>query len=518
MKIIYALKNKGIIRSTMMLIVISGVLKSLGYIEKILFAYYFGTKAEVDVLIVVSTIIFNVFIFFREIVEPAFLNIFLNIRNEGEEKEWSFFNSFLRVLLVPIAFIFIVGFCFPEKIIDIAAPGFSIAKKIMAVKLLKVASPAIFFLSISTIITVTLNSQKKFLLPAISDIAFKSVSILVFILFFNWYGIVGACIGIVFGSMAKLFIQLVPLWQKISFSQVKHNSSYYKKTWGLTWPLVLGVLFSQSNLLIDNIFASYMNNGTIAAISYAKKVVEMPVLIFPYVLSIVAFPYFAQFAIEKNLVKLRKLFYETTGIVAFVFLPLAILFCVFSNQLVSILFEHGAFDALSIRLTAQPLSIYSIGLPSFAIETIIILIFFSMGDTKMPIFIGMACVILNVTITFLLIPHMGYLAIALALVISKTTKVTALFYILKKKLQLNGKIMGQFFIKIILASALFLLSVYITKYALAAVPTISILHKNIQFAFCTISGIVIYLLACYALKLNNYLDKKLKPRLASETD
>ena len=72
-------------------------------------------------------------------------------------------------------------------------------------------------------------------------------------------------------------------------------------------------------------------------------------------------------------------------------------------------------------------------MPAFAIETVLVIAYFSLSDTKTPIFTGIICVIINITITWILLQYAGYLGIAWGLVASKSLKVIVLLYLLRNK-------------------------------------------------------------------------------------
>ena len=67
---------RAIIQATTIVTVIVLVVKGLGFVEKLLLAYYFGTGPQVDAYLVVFTIIFSAYVVLREVVRPSFLPTF----------------------------------------------------------------------------------------------------------------------------------------------------------------------------------------------------------------------------------------------------------------------------------------------------------------------------------------------------------------------------------------------------------------------------------------------------------
>lgn len=229
----------------------------------------------------------------------------------------------------------------------------------------------------------------------------------------------------------KLGIQLLKIR---SFSKIpveRPNTDYIKAILIISWPLLIGNVFSQLSTVVDNIFASFLNEGSISALSYSKKIIDLPVILFPYTVSIVIFPFFTELSIEKSNIRLFRLLRDSLRIIVIFFVPLMIIIGLFPGNIISLIFERGAFNAESTRITSIALSIYNLGIVAFALETILVIFWFARGRIKTPVILGIICVTLNILITFLLIKPLGYVAIALSLVISKWLKVLVLMYITK---------------------------------------------------------------------------------------
>lgn len=433
-KIFYFFKNNEIIKASLILSLITCLIKLAGYIEKVLLAYYWGTSFDADSYNAIFTFIISILVFFREIIEPGFLNVFLKTKHEsGEKKAWEvFFSVFLCILPVAVL-ISLILFCYPNSVTHLILPGFSGERLSLSGDLMKTASLACVCLILSTLTNITLNAYKRFTIAAVGDLVFKFALILFILLFADKSGIFAAIYGMVFGSIIKLFVHFIALLKNAKGKFFSFRTIYLQKIWVISWPLLIGIIFSQISNLVDNIFASYLQEGSISALSYAKKIVELPVVIFPYALSIVLFPHFSQLHIEKNIFRLKELLHTTLKWIAVIFIPLAMITFLFSENIIHLIFQRGAFNVESTLLTAKPLAIYSFGMPAFAIETVLVIAYFALADTKTPVFTGIVCVILNIIITWILLQYIDYLGIAWSFVVSKSLKVIILLYLLKSK-------------------------------------------------------------------------------------
>jgi putative peptidoglycan lipid II flippase len=159
----------------------------------------------------------------------------------------------------------------------------------------------------------------------------------------------------------------------------------------------------------------------------------MPVVVLPYALGIVIFPFFSELAISGEKEKLMQLLMRALRVITFLFIPVAVLFIVLREPIVTLLFQRGAFDSHSTMLTATAMLYYSVGLCSFAVEAVLVQFYFAMSDTKTPIAVGIFCVLLNILITYYLITPLAHGGIALALTISKSVKIAVLCGLLKRR-------------------------------------------------------------------------------------
>lgn len=416
-----AFKNK-IFKASVGLISINLFAKVLGYGEKLLLAKYFGTGYQVDVYTVVITLIFSFFYFFREIVEPSILRIFLEKEKEEAREGWSIFNFGIRIILGVTLIISFLIYTFPEKTVGIFASGFEGEKFLLAVSLLKKTIVSCIFLSLSTLTSIILNAKKYFVFPALGDLVFKLIIILGFLSIDFENGILGVGMAIIIASLLKLGLHLSLLYKNLSFSKLNISRDSKNQMLKLSVPLLVGVVFSQLSGIIDNNFASKLQDGAISSISYAKKIIELPIVLLPYVLSVVIFPFFSEMSIKKETLMLKKLFTESITLMVIIFLPLSLFYILQSHQIVELIFKRGAFDEQSVDLTTLPLFVFSFGLLAFAIESILVIYYFSNADTKTPIIVGIVCVILNILMTWSLLDRLGYMAIPFAYVVQKSIK------------------------------------------------------------------------------------------------
>ena len=496
--------SNDIFKSSAGLLIITLLAKILGYGEKLLLAYFFGTSFHVDVYTVVVSLVTSIFILYREAIEPGFLNVFLSIKNKGKKEEaWSLFYFVGGIILLTTGLCSLIVYAFPADVMKILAPGFSSHELSAGTKLLKIIFPACIFLALSTLTGITLNGEKKFVVPASGELISKIFIIICLVALYTLYGIEAAALGVLFGAVAKVGVHLIGIINQLPRNIAAPSREHIADMWHLTWPLLIGVVFSQVRDLSDQIFASFLNEGSIASLSYARKISDLPIIILPYTVSVVLFPYFSQLAIEQKSNELSDLFRSTLQWVAVVFIPLSIFFFTFSTLIVQVIFQRGAFDIEATIMTAQPLKVYSIGLPAMAIEAVVVIFYYANANTKIPIFLGIAYSILNVLLAFVLIRYLDYTGIAIAFVISKYLKGITLLFLLKRIIPFNYKEALNYIIKLFLAAVCFTITLWLMlNFLHEQVSADDLITKIFAACFILFGSSSVYIVAIRVLKIN----------------
>jgi putative peptidoglycan lipid II flippase len=489
-----------IFRSTGVVIGITVFIKIFGFVEKLILAYYFGTGYVLDSYLVAFSVPLMLFVMVREIIEPSFLPTFMGVlHDEGEKQGWRLASN---------AALSLAGVILAPQLVGVLAPGFDGQKRELTTRLVRILMPSSLFLGMSALTYITLNAYKRFAVPALGDVFFKIMPIAVFVLLYRFFGITGLAAGVIAGAAARLSVHCAGLREKIRMFRFRMETTYppVRRMSRLMGPLILGIIFSQLSLLIDNAFASTLAPGSISALSFAKKLAEMPIIIIPYALGIVLFPYFSELAIAKNHGRLIGMLLHAIKMLIVVFVPVAVIFIVLRVPLVRLLFERGEFNSYSTQVTSSALMYYSFGILFFAIEAVLVQFYFSTSDTRTPVIVGIICVCLNILFTYALIAHLKHNGIALALTVSKALKVMILYLLLMRRFR-----MGVYREPLILlCKALFagIISGACMYGALALIgPRLRpcFMHDAVMVLSCTAIGAIVYVASGLMVRTKEYL-------------
>jgi len=117
----------------------------------------------------------------------------------------------------------------------------------------------------------------------------------------------------------------------------------------------------------------------------------------------------------------------------FLSIPAAVALILASEQIITSLFGYGSFNIESVNNTAIALTFFAFGVPAFSILKIFSNLFFARNDTRLPFYLSVVSVIINILISVLLFGRLGFVIIPIATSISSWVNVFLHFYFIKKR-------------------------------------------------------------------------------------
>jgi putative peptidoglycan lipid II flippase len=425
--------TRSILQATTLVTAIALLVKGLGFLEKLLLAYLFGTGPEVDAYLVAYSLPFSAYVVLREVVKPAFLPTFLRTRQASERDGVRLVAVSATVLLVLLALATAAGVALAGPLVALAAPGFGAEQRALAVRLTRMVMPALLLLGLSTLTTAVLHARKQFVLPALGEAAFR-LGPIAFLLLLG--GVPAAAAGVALGSMTKVLIEVSGLRRHVAGIRPSLDLAFgpVRTVGRLAAPLLAAFFLSLFvGPLVENAFASREGVGGVAALAYARKIAETLTTILPYTLGLVLLPFSAEMAARRDATALAATLSGALRALSLLFLPVAIGLMVLREPFVRLLLERGAFTAASTALTAWPLLFYGLALLPFVLEVVVVQFFFARQDTLTPVLADATTFALNVALIALLSPGLGLGGIALAAALAKGVKIVSLLVLFQRR-------------------------------------------------------------------------------------
>ncbi|SEM37854.1 putative peptidoglycan lipid II flippase [Syntrophus gentianae] len=412
--------------------------------------------------------------------------------------------TFLSILLVVVS---LAGVLLSPLIVSLMAPGFikNPAQFDLAVFLTRLMFPYIFFISLVALCMGILNSLRHFAAPALSPVILNISMILSTLLLHRCFQqpITALAIGVMLGGVLQLAMQW-PFLIKMG-ARLKPNFSFrhpgMKRIGRLLIPTLVGSGIYQINIFIGTILASILPKGSVSFLYYADRVVELPLGVFAIAVGTASLPSLSAQVAKGLFDDFKQTISFSLRLILFITVPATVALIALREPIVSVLFQRGAFDAYSTRMTAQALLYYTLGLWAFSVIRVIDSAFFSLQDRRSPLKAAFVSLLVNVGLSILLMFPLKHGGLALATSAASAVNVLMLSFILRKKV---GSYLNQRFyaslVKTFLASALMAVSIYLVSLVFPWNIEASFHVRVLFLTYCIAAGILTFFGASFLLK------------------
>lgn len=415
----------------------------LGFVRDILFATFFGTSFTADAFVVS----FKLPNLFRDLVGEGAMNaaivpVLTQTRaQEGRQEFLQLISALFARFVVLLFIITLFGVIFAPWVVSIIAPGFlqEPSKFDLTVSLTRKMFPFIFFIGLSAYMMGILNSLHNFATSALGPILLNLSMIfsIIFLIHYAQMDVHAMVIGVLVGGVLQCLVQIPSLYkEKVvpSFVWIRHGGVH--KILRLMVPRLWGTAVYQISVFVDTIFASFtwiVGPGGQSALYYASRLFQLPLAIFGVALAQAVLPTLAIHHAQKNHTDYLSAVNFALRYVIYICLPASLGLTLFADEIVHVLFLRGEFDVYSADITSQALYFYSLGLVSCAFIKVLVSAFYAIQDTRTPVKTATLSLVLNVTLSFILMRVLKIGGLALSTTVSATCNAILLWVLLHRK-------------------------------------------------------------------------------------
>lgn len=430
-------QSKVAVKSIFIMIIFSLASKLLGFAREMLIAAKFGSGMKTDTFFVAITAA----TLFTSLITSSLNTTMIPVMSEIEEREGKdgkkkHTNNLLNICILISTAIVIIGWILSPLIIKVLAYGFEGYQFRLAVIMMRIGIPVIIFAGVVGVYRGYLQSELMFIESAATQFPFNFTYIAYLVLLSSLFGIKGLMVTSVLAVGSQILIQL-PGIRITGYRYKLHldfKDQYVKKIAYLVLPVLISIAISDLNQIIDKSMASTLIEGSISALSYSNRLNSFALSVFITAITTVFFPMLSKEAIKENLVSFKRLIRNATNVILVITIPATVGLIVLKQPIVRMVFERGAFDTVATQMTSAALLFYSFGLVGAALRVLIDRIYYSLQDTKTPMYNGFIALGLNIVLNLILIKYLAHGGLALATSIATTVTTGSLMYGLRKRI------------------------------------------------------------------------------------
>lgn len=336
----------------------------LGFLRDLFIAKAFGLSWEADLIFVALILPMFFENFLGLALRDAMIPYLQKLRSQSEAlfetvSRWLYW----RVMLMgaAVSAIAIIG---SYWILNLLTPGWSDAQVASGQLVFCVGAVLIAVQAVLYCQGALLNMDEVFILPMTRTVLLNAGAI-IGILLFQPTGMV-IFVGMLLPQLALILVQ----HRRIAYLRggVEVDAGGHGGGFGLAFaPILLAAGAQQGCILAERMFASFLDEGSITMLSFAFRIVTIPLTLYALSVLAVLFPRFVSSWNDDDLsghaVVIRK------GLLAtLLFLvPATVVLCSFPQTVVSVLLERGQFGAQQTDATASLIVLYALGLPAMGL-------------------------------------------------------------------------------------------------------------------------------------------------------
>jgi putative peptidoglycan lipid II flippase len=276
-------------------------------------------------------------------------------------------SSIMVLSLALLLAISILLFMLAPLYLRIMGAGFSDSKLTLTRQLLNVLIPIVALSGFAMLWSAVLNAEEQFALPAIAPIITPLWIIAMLYLVGKAWGVFALALGTVFGQATEAtMVGWALRSQGLHLRFRWHGVDEHLRSFFVQYaPLLAGTFLVGSSSIIDQSMAAMLKGGSVAALSYANRIVSVVLGIGSAALSTAVFPYFSHMIAKEDWEGCRRTLKTYSILVVATTLPLTVGLILAARPLTKVLYQRGMFSFDDTRTVSLVLVFYLIQIPFY---------------------------------------------------------------------------------------------------------------------------------------------------------
>jgi putative peptidoglycan lipid II flippase len=378
-------------------LVASGILLSriAGLVRESVFAHYLGNSAAADAFKAgfrIPNILQN--LFGEGVLSASFIPVYSRMLAEGDTDTADMLAWAVgAILALVVALAVALGVLGAPYLIAAIAPGFHGAKRELTVMLVRVLFPGAGLLVMSAWCLGVLNSHHRFFASYAAPVAWN-LAIIATMLYFGPRRTeqrlaIDIAWGAVLGAGLQILVQLPQTLAllnrvRVDFRKVAEG---LRAVFNNLVPVITGRGVGQISGYIDNLLASLLPTGAVAALNYGQVFYMLPVSLFGWSVAASELPTMSRAAAGSENISAVLQSRLNAGLrrISFLVVPSAAAFLFLGDVIVALVFQSGQFTHGDANYVWAVLAGSGVGLLAITMGRLYNSAYYALWDTKTPL-------------------------------------------------------------------------------------------------------------------------------------
>lgn len=393
------------------------MVKMVALVKETQVAAYFGTGDAVEAFrmaILVPSVVISVL---SGSMGAALIPTYVRVRErEGNAAVGAMFSNVLGwgvlALLAGTAIIYGCSAVFLPWL----GSGFDEQKLLATQGLLIGLSPLVLLTGFKWLIVAALHAHKRF---AVASLVPSAAPLCLLSLFLVWGDSLGPSIlvmGVVIGAAIEVAILMVA---------ARAEGISLRPRFGVPCeslrivirqflPAMAAMMVLSLTTLVDVSMAAMLAPGNVAALAYAEKLIAFPLGIGATAIGGVVMPFFSSLIGSRDFVSVRRELRRQLMFIGIMGSVTVAVIWLFSEPLVSVVLERGAFREAETEKVAQILEFAALQVPFYVGAILMVRLLSSILANRFMLWGNIISVVVNVTLNLLFMKYLGVAGIALS--------------------------------------------------------------------------------------------------------
>lgn len=279
--------------------------------------------------------------------------------------------------------------------------------------------PLFYFGSLSSLYITALNSIRAHTLAALLPILTPLSAVAALMMFGTLTGIAAVAWGASIGAFLQfLLARTFVCRQGYGTTEAALPAGISSRISRDYWQLVAAATLLGGILLTDIALAAAQAPGDTATFGFASRPVMLGLAFLTIIATNITLPHFSDLVTTQNWTGLARSYLAWVRLLLMISVPVIVLCHMFANDIVSLIYQRGAFGTVESQRVAQILSILIWQVPFYLTAMIGLRVANAIGKNYVLLLIALSCYLLNLVMGLLLVRSHGLGGIAAATAIT----------------------------------------------------------------------------------------------------
>ena len=406
--------KKHLLRATISVTGVIVIAKIFGFIKQTVVAAHFGTTIETDLINLSQNFIGDIQYVLVQVLLTAFTSVYIRTKHESEPLAKKLTGNALKAFSgIALGITLLILLCVP-LIARIIAPSYSESLSQELTYYLRIFCPVLVCYIWHAISHALLNAHSRFVPGELVSLIQSVILIACILLFQARWGIKVLVYGFFFYTIFNAALLVFLCRKDISLPRGNPFSDpSVRMLLRMTGPLFLSYAMVYINQQVDKILASGLPAGTVTAMGYAAVlsnlvgtfIVSFCSILYTHITSHIS-------RHEHTLAATQTV--RSTSLLILVFLPISIITVLCSHDIVSAVFERGAYTSESVSVSAAALMGYGFSFIPLIFREQFSRFQYGYQNSRMPMINSVISIFVNIGLSILFCRYWGVFGIALA--------------------------------------------------------------------------------------------------------